>query len=75
MRRASSGATPPDGEVLDLPVVVVAAGDRLLEDRGVRRHAHDVVVPHQTGEAAGGQPGALRSSSQIATPAAVSSLS
>jgi len=47
-----------DGEVADLPVVVVTPDDRLLEDRGIRRHAHYVTALDQPGQAAGGQAGA-----------------
>src|SRR3954470_4848169 len=34
-------------DLAQLLVVGVALGDRLLEDRGVRRHAHDRVLAHQ----------------------------
>ena len=57
----AEGFLDPDathGEVMDLPVVVVAPDDRLLEDRRIRRHAHDVTVPDQPGQAALGEAGA-----------------
>ncbi len=45
------------GQVSDLVGVGLAVGERLLEDRRVRRDADDPAVGHHLGQAAAGQPG------------------
>ena len=47
---------PAHREVLDLRLVVVALGQRVGEDRRVRRHPADLEVLDQAGQVAGGEP-------------------